>query len=200
MRLYDIDQGTITIDGRDVGDYRVASLRKRITPLTQDAFLFRASIAENIAFAVKNATREDVVRVATLSGAHAFINDLPDGYDTLVGESGATLSGGQRQRISLARAILRETPVMIFDEPATGLDVYSEAETKSLLARVKEDRTLLVITHRLHFLDLADWVVFVVDGRVVEEGPPQELSSKQGAFHNFVMGHDGAIDAKNAGA
>ena len=115
-----------------------------------------------------------------------FILRLPDGYDTLVGEGGATLSGGQRQRIGIARAILREAPIMIFDEPATGLDVHAEEAAKTALARVRQDRTLLIITHRLHFLDLADWVIFVCDGTVVEEGEPESLLQRRGPFHEFV--------------
>ena len=199
LRLYEIDHGTVTLDGRDIEDYRIGSLRKRITPLTQDAFLFRATIAENISFAVRSASREDVITAATHAGAHPFITELPEGYDSLVGEGGATLSGGQRQRISLARAILRETPVMIFDEPATGLDVYSESETKDLLSRVKRGRTLLVITHRLHFLDLADWVVLIVDGRVVEQGPPRELLDSGGPLQEYVTGQRGATSHEGRG-
>ena len=186
LRLYDFQKGRIILDGRDITEYRIRSLRKRITPLTQETFLFRTTIAENIAFGRRHATREEIVEAARMVGADEFIRQLPDGYDTLVGEGGVTLSGGQRHRISFARAALRRSPVMIFDEPATGLDVQAEKEVKDLLTALQKGRTLLIITHRLHFLDMADWVVYMREGHVVEEGPPQELLARSGAFARFV--------------
>ncbi|MDH4037877.1 MAG: ABC transporter ATP-binding protein/permease [Candidatus Krumholzibacteria bacterium] len=190
LRLYEPVGGRILLDGHDIRDYRIDSLRKRISPLTQESFLFRSSIAENIAFGARNATAEEIQEVAARVGADDFIQTLPHGYDTLVGEGGATLSGGQRQRVSFARALLRNSPLMIFDEPATGLDVHAEAAAKELLARTREGRTLIVITHRLHFLELADWVVYVRDGEVLEQGDPQELAGRRGAFWEFVRHGD----------
>jgi ABC-type multidrug transport system fused ATPase/permease subunit len=188
LRLYEPQQGAIKIDGRDLGDYRVRSLRKRITSLTQEPFLFRVSIHENIAFGKPKATLDEIVQAASLVGADEFIRRLPEGYETLVGEGGLTLSGGQRQRISFARAALRNSPVMLFDEPATGLDIHSEKEAKSALRVLKAGRTLLVITHRLNFLDLADWVVFIRDGQLVDEGSPQELLKRSQCFSDYVAG------------
>ncbi len=185
LRLYETKSGEIYLDNRNIKDYRIRSIRKHITPLSQETFLFRMSIGENIGFGKRKATQEEIEQAARLVGADEFIGNLPEGYNTLVGEGGATLSGGQRQRISFARAALRQSPVMIFDEPATGLDVHAEKEAKDLLSRFRLDKTVLIITHRLHFLDLADWVVFLRDGMVVEEGTPEELLRSEGQFHEF---------------
>ncbi len=185
LRLYEPKSGEIHLDNRNIKDYRIRSIRKQITPLSQETFLFRMSIGENIGFGKRKATQEEIEQAARLVGADEFIKNLPEGYNTLVGEGGATLSGGQRQRISFARAALRQSPIMIFDEPATGLDVHAEKEAKDLLSRFGLDKTVLIITHRLHFLDLADWVVFLKDGMVVEEGTPEALLQRQGQFHEF---------------
>jgi ABC-type bacteriocin/lantibiotic exporter with double-glycine peptidase domain len=185
LRLYETKSGEIYLDNRNIKDYRIRSIRKQITPLSQETFLFRMSIGENIGFGKRKATQEEIEQAARLVGADDFIRNLPEGYNTLVGEGGVTLSGGQRQRISFARAALRQSPVMIFDEPATGLDVHAEKEAKDLLSRFRLGKTVLIITHRLHFLDLADWVVFLRDGMVVEEGTPEELLQREGQFHEF---------------
>ena len=185
LRLYEPKSGEIHLDNRNIKDYRIRSIRKQITPLSQETFLFRMSIGENIGFGRRKATQEEIENAARLVGADEFIKNLPEGYDTLVGEGGATMSGGQRQLISFARAALRQSPIMIFDEPATGLDVHAEKEAKDLLSRFRIDKTVLIITHRLHFLDLADWVVFLKDGTVVEEGTPEALLQHEGQFHEF---------------
>jgi ATP-binding cassette subfamily B protein len=186
LRLYDPVSGSIHLDGHNITDYRIRSLRKRITPLSQETFLFRTTIEENIGFGMRRIDPDAIVAAARIAGAHEFISNLPEGYQTLVGEGGLTLSGGQRQRISFARAALRKSPVMIFDEPATGLDPRSEQETKSELLALRHDRTLMIITHRLHFLDLADWVIMIDGGRMVEEGTPADLKSRAGAFVTFL--------------
>lgn len=186
LRLYTPDSGRLLVDNCEIGEYKLRSFRKRITTLSQETFLFRMSIRDNIAFAKRRAKPEQVEQAARLAGAEEFILKLPQGYDTMVGEGGSTLSGGQRQRLCFARAILRESPVMIFDEPATGLDVHAEKEAKEFLRSLHAKRTLVVITHRLHFLDLADWVVFIRDGRVVQEGTPEELTTKHDEFRQFI--------------
>ena len=186
MRLYEPRGGSILIDGEDLNRYRIGSLRKRITPLAQETFLFRTTIAENIGFGRRHASRAEIEAAAGFVGADDFIRRLPRGYDTLVGEGGLTLSGGQRQWISFARAALRRSPIMILDEPATGLDVHAEAETKDVLAKLAEGRTLVIITHRLHFLDLADWVIFIRAGEVLEEGPVGDLMNRHAAFFEYV--------------
>ena len=186
LRLYEPQEGAIVIDGRNISDYRVKSLRKRITSLTQEPFLFRVSIKENIAFGKPKASMEELIEAAKLVGADSFVRNLPSGYETMVGEGGLTLSGGQRQRISFARAALRNSPVMLFDEPATGLDIHSEKESKEALRALKRGRTLLIITHRLNFLDLADWVVFIRDGQLVDEGLLAELLKNNIGFRDYV--------------
>lgn len=187
MRLYEPNAGSILLDGRDLREYQLTSLRKRITPLAQETFLFRTSIADNIGFGRRSATREEIEAAARFVGADAFIRRLPAGYDTEVGESGLTLSGGQRQWISFARAALRQSPIMVFDEPATGLDVHAEAETRVVLGKLAEGRTMVIITHRLHFLELADWLVFVRNGEIVESGSPADLIAQRGAVYDYVL-------------
>jgi ABC-type multidrug transport system fused ATPase/permease subunit len=193
LRLYNPGAGAIYLDGNDITRYRIGGLRKRITPLSQDTFLFRTTIGENIAFGNHRATREDIEAAATLAGADDFIRRLPDGYDTLVGEGGLTLSGGQRQRVSFARAALHPSSVMIFDEPASGLDVHAEQTAKEVLGRLRAGRTLMIITHRLHFLDLADWVIFIRDGRLVDEGTPEALLAEGSAFRAFVASGESGL-------
>ena len=186
LRLYDYQSGKLVMDGRDIREFNVRSLRKRIAPLAQETFLFRTTIEENIGFGRRHSTNEEIVAASEKASIHEFISGLPEGYNTLVGEGGVTLSGGQRQRISCARAILRGSNIMIFDEPATGLDVHSEMATKNMLAEMRIGRTMILITHRLHFLEMADWVVLVKDGRAIEEGTPSELYERKGAYYKFV--------------
>jgi len=187
LRLYEPEAGEILVEGRPIGDYRVRSLRDQISVLTQESFLFRMSIRENIAFGRPSAHFEDIVAAARKVGAHDFIERLSEGYETLVGEGGQTLSGGQRQRIAFARAALRDARILIFDEPANGLDPESERAAHEALAAIKEGRTVLLITHRLGFLDLADHVAFIEEGTLVEEGSLGELLAWGGRFSAFYQ-------------
>ncbi len=187
LRLYEPTAGSIYVDGVPIENYRVKSLRKRITSLSQEAFLFRSSIRENIGFGNPKANFSEIVRAAQQVGADEFIRTLPDGYETLVGEGGLTLSGGQRQRITFARAALRDSRIMIFDEPATGLDPQAEKVAQEVLSALKTGRTLLLITHRLNFLNLADRIVFIEEGRLTEEGTPIELLERKGSFFRFYQ-------------
>jgi len=198
LRLYEPQAGEILIDGTPIDRYRIPSLRKRITSLTQEPFLFRVSIRENIMFGKPKAAPEEVTGAARLVGAEDFILGLPEGYETLVGEGGLTLSGGQRQRISFARAALRNSPVMIFDEPATGLDIHSEKGAKKALGALKSGRTLIIITHRLNFLDLADWVVFIGDGSLIDEGSPADLANRNARFREYIAGEYEPADSSCA--
>jgi ABC-type multidrug transport system fused ATPase/permease subunit len=186
LRFYEPASGRIRLDGRDIRTLAIPTLRHLVTPLAQDTFLFRTSIAENIAFGRRHAKREEIEAAAAFVGADAFIRRLQNGYDTLVGEGGLTLSGGQRQWITFARAALRQSPVMVFDEPATGLDVHAEVDAKRALTKLGSGRTLIVITHRLTFLDLADWVVFVSEGRVREEGTLEECIERRGDLYGYL--------------
>ncbi len=186
LRLYKPESGVILLDDVDVADFKIRSLRKRITPLTQDTFLFRTSIYDNIAFSKARPTEEEIYAAAKRVGAHSFITQFPDGYQTLVGEGGVTLSGGQRQLISFARAALRDTPIMILDEPASGLDIHIERDVMKALANLKEQRTFIIITHRLNYLDLADHIVFMRDGATVEEGSLKDLRDRNGEFARYI--------------
>ncbi len=186
LRLYDVKEGAIWLDGRRITEYGAHSLRKNISSLAQETFLFRMSLAENIAFGKRKTTPEEIVAAAEMAGATEFIDHLPEGYETLVGEGGVTLSGGQRQRISFARAALRKSQVMIFDEPATGLDVHSERQAKEVFQRMRIGRTMIIITHRLHYLDMADWVVLIRDGEAVEEGTPSDLHARGQLYYHYV--------------
>jgi ABC-type multidrug transport system fused ATPase/permease subunit len=187
MRLYEPNEGIIYIDGVPVGDYRLKSLREQITPLSQELLLFRQTIRENIGFGKPEATLEEIVAAARRVGADGFIQALPEGYDTLIGEGGQTLSGGQRQRIAFARAALRDCRIMIFDEPATGLDPVAERVSQEALSALKENRTVLLITHRLNLLNLTDQVIFLENGKVVEQGTADELLVRRGQFFAFYQ-------------
>jgi len=181
-RFYDPLSGTVRIDGADIRDYSLKSLRDQISFVLQDTLLFRATIWENIAYGQPNASIEDTVRAATLANAHGFITDLPLGYATMVGDRGLTLSGGQRQRIAIARAIVRNSPILILDEPTAGLDAASEREVIDALERLMEGRTSIVIAHHLGTIRHAD-VIFVVKGsRIVEQGTHNQLLVNGGVY------------------
>ncbi len=186
LRLYNPLSGDLTLDKQSISDFQIRSMRKRMTPLTQDTFLFRTSIYDNIAFSKARPTEDEIIAAAKQVGAHDFITDLPDGYQTLVGEGGATLSGGQRQLISFARAALRDTPIMILDEPAGGLDIQIERDVLNAIKSLKQDRTFIIITHRLSYLELADHIVFMRDGTMVEEGDPEALINSASQFAQYI--------------
>ncbi len=181
-RFYDVQSGEIRIDDRDVRRYTLDSLRQNISFVPQESILFHAPVWQNIAYGRPTATRADIVRAATLAHADEFIRALPDGYDTLVGERGATLSGGQRQRIAIARAIIRDAPILIMDEPTTGLDAKSEQLVLEALGNLTAGRTCIINAHRLATIRRAD-VIFVVDaGAIVERGTHQELLDRGGLY------------------
>lgn len=168
LRFYDTTGGRVTVDGHDVRDLTLPSLREQISVVLQDSILFATTIRANIAYGRLDATDEEIETAARATGAHAFILDLPDGYDTRVGERGATLSGGQRQRIALARAILRDAPILILDEPLTGLDAETAAQVADALGVVAGGRTTLLIAHDETSQSIADRLVEVRDGRLWE--------------------------------
>jgi ABC-type multidrug transport system fused ATPase/permease subunit len=174
-RFYDPQSGCILIDGLDVKNYKRESLRSEIGIILQDSILFGASIKENITYGKLDASMEEIVAAANKANAHEFIVGLEDGYDTIVGERGCTLSGGQRQRIAIARTFIRDVPILILDEPMTGLDVESEMAVKDALQRLMSDKTCLLITHDLQSALDADLVLILEDGRIVEMGKPGDL-------------------------
>jgi ATP-binding cassette subfamily B protein len=181
-RLYDPVSGSVAIDGTEVRKYRLKSLRDQISFVLQDTLLFRATIWENIAYGKPNATPEEIRHAADLANAREFIDEMPDGFDTMVGERGATLSGGQRQRIAIARAIIRDTPILILDEPTAGLDAASEQSVIGALDTLMKGRTSVVIAHHLSTIRHAD-VIFVLEGsELVEQGTHETLLALNGVY------------------
>ena len=181
-RLYDPQEGRVLIDGEDVRDFTLKSLRDSITFVPQDPMLFRATVTENIAYGRPGASREEVEAVAELAGADGFVRELPEGYNTLLSERGESLSGGQRQRISIARAMLRDTPILILDEPQSGLDAEAAAAVEESWRAMTEGRTTFVIAHELRLVRSVDQILVIEDGCLAESGTHDELISSGGLY------------------
>lgn len=182
MRLYDPSAGRVTIDGRDIRDYTIASLRSQISVVLQDSLLFAATVRDNIAHASPQATDAEVEAAARLANAHEFIDQFPRKYDTIIGERGATLSHGQRQRLAIARAAIRKAPILILDEPTTGLDEANEREVIAALERLAQGRTTFLVTHDLKLAAKCDAIVYFEGGGIVELGSHHELLRRQGQY------------------
>jgi ATP-binding cassette subfamily B protein len=185
-RLYDVDSGAVLVDGADVSKVELTSLRGSVALVTDDPFLFSASVHENIAYARPEATRDEVEAAARRAQADEFIAELPDGYDTLIGERGLTLSGGQRQRLAIARALLADPRILILDDATSSVDASTEHEIKSALQEVMAGRTTFVIAHRLSTISLADEIVVLEDGRIVCHGKDEELRETSGLYREIV--------------
>ncbi len=181
-RLYDPQEGRVLIDGEDIRDFTLKSLRDSITFVPQDPMLFRATVAENIAYGKPGASQEEIEATAELAGADGFIRGLPEGYDSLLSERGESLSGGQRQRISIARAMLRDTPILILDEPQSGLDAEAAAAVEESWRALTEGRTTFVIAHELRLVRSVDQILVIEDGRAAEVGSHDELVSSGGLY------------------
>jgi ABC-type multidrug transport system fused ATPase/permease subunit len=184
-RLYDPSQGAVLIDGRDVRDFTLKSLRDQISIVPQEGMLFAASVRENIAYGKPEASDEEIEAAARAALIHDFVQTLPEGYESVLGERGVTLSGGQRQRLAVARAIVKDAPIVLLDEPTTGLDSSSEHLVMEALDRLQEGRTVLVIAHRLTTVRRAEVIFVVEQGRIVERGTHKQLMALGGHYRNL---------------
>jgi ATP-binding cassette subfamily B protein len=186
-RFYDVTAGAIRIDGADVRDLSMEEIRKQIGMVLQTPFLFRGTLAENIAYGKPDATREEVIRAAKAANAHDFITRLPEGYDTIVGEGGTGLSGGEQQRVSIARAILHDPRILILDEATSSVDTETERQIQEALDTLVKGRTTIAIAHRLSTLYNADRILVLNHGKLEEQGTPQKLMESKGAFYQLVQ-------------
>jgi ATP-binding cassette subfamily B protein len=182
QRLYDVQSGTILIDGQPVTQVTQDSLRAALAVVPQEISLLHRTVMENIRFARPGATDEEVIEAARAAACDVFVNRLPQGYHSLVGERGVKLSGGQRQRIGIARAFLKDAPIIVFDEATSALDTESEMEIQRSLVRLMRDRTVVAVAHRLSTLAAFDRILVVLNGRVVEDGTATELRRQGGLF------------------
>ncbi|MCT4648224.1 MAG: ATP-binding cassette domain-containing protein, partial [Carboxylicivirga sp.] len=189
-RVYDVQQGGIFIDGINIKDLKLFDLRELMGNVNQEAILFNDTIYNNITFGVENATKEEVINAAKVANAHDFIVNTEDGYQTVIGDRGSKLSGGQRQRLSIARAILKNPPILILDEATSALDTESERLVQDALEHLMQNRTSLVIAHRLSTVRNADMICVFNEGQIVETGTHDELIQKDGIYkklHSMQM-------------
>jgi ATP-binding cassette subfamily B protein len=184
-RFYDVDSGRVLVDGVDVRDVKLASLRREIGVIPQDPFLFSTTVRDNIAFGLPDLTDDEIERVARLAQAHEFIERLPQGYDTVIGERGITLSGGQRQRIAIARALAVDPRILILDDATASVDATTEARIRAGLREVMSGRTTLIIAHRLSTIALADEIVVLDEGRVCARGTDEELLETSSVYREI---------------
>lgn len=197
-RFWDVDAGRITVGGKDVRDFKLDSLMENISMVFQNVYLFADSIENNIKFGCPDATHEQVVEAAKKACCHEFISALPDGYDTVIGEGGGTLSGGEKQRISIARAILKDAPIIILDEATSSVDPENEEELQRAIAELTHDKTIIMIAHRLKTVRGADQILVLDDSHIVQRGTHAELIQQKGLYADFVSARQEAIGWKLA--
>ncbi len=186
-RFYDVNEGEVKIDGMDIRQYRLEDLRKLMGIVSQEAMLFNDTIFNNIAFGIeRKIDQKEVIQAAKVANAHDFIMQLSNGYDTLVGDRGSKLSGGERQRLTIARAVLKNPPILILDEATSSLDAASEKLVQDALFKLMQNRTSIVIAHRLSTIQFADEILVMKNGEVVEQGTHQELLKRGGTYEQLV--------------
>ena len=193
LRFIEPDRGSITIDGVPLDEIDLAAWRARVAWVPQQPHLFHGTIADNIRLARSDASEADVIAAAQAAHAHEFITQLPQGYDTPIGERGARLSGGQQQRLAIARAFLKDAPFLILDEATSHLDSVSEAAIQDALTRLMRGRTVLIIAHRLKLVYAADRVAVLDRGRVIEVGDPRALLTQGGPYQHIVASYEGGM-------
>ena len=186
QRFYDVQGGRITIDGQDVRDVTQESLRRVMSIVPQDVSLFHRTVLENIRYARPDAPEEDVLAAAEMANCREFIEALPDGFATMVGDRGVKLSGGQRQRLAIARALLKDTPILLLDEATSALDSESERAIQDALDRLMHGRTVIAIAHRLATLKSFDRIIVMDRGRIVDDGSPTELALRPGPYRDML--------------
>jgi ATP-binding cassette subfamily B protein len=188
VRFFDPDSGSIKVDGIDIRDVSLKSLHDNISMVMQDVFLFNGTIAENIAYGKEDATMEEIINAARIACAHDFIESLPDGYDTYIGERGVKLSGGQKQRLAIARAVLKDAPILILDEATSSVDTETENKIQEAINNLAGTRTILIIAHRLSTVKRADRIIVLKDGEIVEDGRHEELIALKGLYYSLSSG------------
>lgn len=185
-RFYDVNKGTIRIDGHNIKDMTCESILRNISMVFQKVYLFNDTIANNIKFGNPNATYEDIVAAAKKARCHEFITSFPNGYETIVEEGGANLSGGEKQRISIARAILKNSPIIILDEATASIDPENEHMIQQAITELTKGKTVIVIAHRLATIENADQILVIDNGKVVQKGTHQELIKQEGLYQRFI--------------
>ena len=186
-RFYELNSGRILIDGQDIHTLKLCSLREQIGMVQQDVYLFSGTVCENIEYGKPGATREEIIEAARLAGAHEFIMELPNGYDTYVGERGVKLSGGQKQRVSIARMFIKNPPILILDEATSALDNESERLVQESLERLAKGRTTFTIAHRLTTIKNATVILVLTEDGIVEQGTHEELMAKKGVYYQLYQ-------------
>ncbi|MDF1662036.1 MAG: ATP-binding cassette domain-containing protein, partial [Planctomycetota bacterium] len=199
LRFYDVTGGKVTLDGHDIRDLRQVDLRRAIALVSQDVFLFHGSILENISYGSPGASLDEVKKAATLAEAHDFIMSFPEGYDTVVGERGQKLSGGQRQRLSIARAVLKDPPILILDEATSSVDNETEAAIQRSLEKLVVGRTTVVIAHRLSTVRKAHKIYVLEDGAVKEAGTHEDLVEAAGVYASLWKVQTGEMEPRSDG-
>ena len=195
-RFWDVQEGKVTLGGRNVKDYSFDSLMENFSFVFQRVYLFEDTIANNIRFGEPEAPMEKVIEAAKKARCHDFIMSLPDGYDTIIGEGGASLSGGEKQRISIARAIMKDAPIIILDEATANVDPENEAELTRAIEELTRNKTIIMIAHRLKTVRHADQILVVADGKISQKGTHEELMTQEGIYKNFVSERKEAVSWK----